>query len=401
MTLTGTYTDPDTNDTHSYAWSATDANGQMVADGTDPSFTFTPPSAGVYTVTYVVSDPNGGSGTASVQITASATDFAVTPPATQQSAVEGQSTTFDLGQLIVAEPGPFSVSVQWGDGQSSSFSVPAAGPLSDAHTYSYEGDYTITEMITDSSGASTTITLPANSVVVADQPVVVTPVPVSAAVGVPTGNVLLATFTDPEGADPVSDYSASILVQDPDAAAGTITYDSSTGVFSVFGDLTFGQAGSETITITISHLDAQPATIVTYATVGTATSTTVLAAPSSVVYGQTATWTATVTGYETPTGTVSFYFGAVNPADLVGTANLFVAGGVDEAILNVSGLPASTGYSVTAVYNGDTSNEGSTSNTVTQVVTPAPLVITANDQTMTYGVRLACAFGQPLRARQW
>ena len=62
-------------------------------------------------------------------------------------------------------------------------------------------------------------------VVVADQPVVVTPVPVSAAVGVPTGNVLVATFTDPEGADPVSDYSASILVQDPVAATGTITYD--------------------------------------------------------------------------------------------------------------------------------------------------------------------------------
>ena len=109
-----------------------------------------------------------------------------------------------------------------------------------------------------------------------------------------------------------------------------------------------------------------------------------------MVYGQTATWTATVTGYETPTGTVSFYFGAVNPADLVGTANLFVAGGVDEAILNVSGLPASSGYSVTAVYNGDTSNEGSTSNTVTQVVTPAPLVITANDQTMTTGAPRLC-----------
>ena len=385
VTLTGTFVDPDADDTHTYAWTAADSSGQVVADGTNSSFTFTPPGAGTYTVTYVVADQNGGSGTASVQISATATPFAVTPPAIQQNAVEGQSTTFNLGQLEVAEPGPFSVSVQWGDGQSSSFSVSAGGPLSYAHTYSYEGGYTITETVSDGSGSSTTVVFPENSVAVTDQPVVATPVAVSAAVGVPTGNVLLATFTDPEGADPVSDYSASILVQDPAAATGTITFDPSTGVFSVYGDLTFGQAGSQVLTIRISHLDAQPTTIVTYATVGTATSSTVLAAPSSVVYGQTATWTATVSGYETPSGSVSFYFGPVNTADLVGTAALFATGGVDEAILNVSGLPASSGYAVTAVYNGDGSSQGSTSNTVTQVVTPASLSITANDQTMTYG----------------
>ncbi len=371
--LSATYVDPNDADTHNYEWTVTDesANGQLVAEGTDPTFTFTPEAAGDYTITYVVSDLNGGTGTTTVQIEANAGPLYVTPPAsTQQSAAEGESTSFDLGGLNVSEAGPFDVTVQWGDLQTSSFTVDAGGELTYSHTYDYEGAYTISETITDSSGASTNFTFAENSITVIDQPVFVTPVPVSAVVGAPTGTVLVATFTDPEGADPVGDYTASVSSADPNFTTGNITYED--GVFSVYADLTFDQAGSDSITVTISHLNSEPTTIVTSAAVAQAVSTTTLATPSSIVYGRSTTWTATVTGYETLGETVSFYFGAVNPADQIGTAAIFSVGNINEAVLNVSGLPTNSGYSLTAVYGGDTNNEEATSNTVTQVVTPAP-----------------------------
>ena len=107
------------------------------------------------------------------------------------------------------------------------------------------------------------------------------------------------------------------------------------------------------------------------------------------MYGQTATWIATVSGYETTGTTVGFYAGAVTQADFIANADVSVVNGVAEAILNVQGLPVSPSpYSIMAVY-GNLDNQQSTSNTITLTVTPAPLVITASNQTMTYGGTLS------------
>ena len=54
------------------------------------------------------------------------------------------------------------------------------------------------------------------------------------------------------------------------------------------------------------------------------------------------------------------------------------------ATFSTHSLPAGT-YAITAVYGGDTNYPGSTSNTVSQTVNPAPLVITANNQAKVYG----------------
>ena len=220
----------------------------MVAEGSSSSFTFTPGNAGVYTISYTVSDQNGGSGSASMQVTALAVPPVLTAPTAAQSEVEGESATINLGSLTVAGSGPWTVTVQWGDQSSSTFSPAGSGPLSLSHAYSYEGSYTISETVTEFDGDTTSITFP-NPIVVSDQPVAVTAVPVAATIGVPTGTVLVATFTDPEGADPVSDYSASIEWDDPTTTTGTISYDSSTGVFSVYGSQTFDQAGTVPFTV--------------------------------------------------------------------------------------------------------------------------------------------------------
>ena len=105
-------------------------------------------------------------------------------------------------------------------------------------------------------GDSTAITFP-NPVIVVDQPLTMTGVPVSAIQNVPTGTVVVATFTDPEGADPQNDYSASINWGDGQpSTVGSIDYNSATGVFTVSGAYTYAQPGVDQIAVTVTHVAA-------------------------------------------------------------------------------------------------------------------------------------------------
>jgi hypothetical protein len=95
-----------------------------------------------------------------------------------------------------------------------------------------------------------------------------------------------------------------------------------------------------------------------------ATSTTLASDLNPSIYGQSVTWTATVTtsGSVMPTGKVNFTWRYI-----IGTATLNSSG---VATLTKSNLNADT-YPLTAVYVGDTSNAGSTSTVVSQVVSQA------------------------------
>jgi hypothetical protein len=97
----------------------------------------------------------------------------------------------------------------------------------------------------------------------------------------------------------------------------------------------------------------------------TTTSTTLASSLNPSIYGQSVTWTATVTptGSTAPTGTVRFTW----ENHTVGTVSLS-SGGV--ATLTRSNLNADS-YPLTAVYMGDAYNLGSTSPVVNEVVTEA------------------------------
>ncbi len=257
--LTGTFLDLNAASTHDYAWTATNSLGQEVAEGSSSSFVFTPGNAGTYTVSYTISDQNGGSGSATMQVVAEAVAPVLTAPTAAQNEVEGESATINLGSLTVATGaiGPWTATVQWGDNTSSSFQVSGSGPLSYAHAYSYEGSYTVTETVMEYEGDTTSITFPF-AVNVVDQPVAVTTVPVTATVGVPTGSVLVATFTDPEGADPLPDYSATTAWDGSSPVPATVSYSSATGEFSVYGNDTSNQAGMLPFSVAVIHGSLAP-----------------------------------------------------------------------------------------------------------------------------------------------
>jgi len=69
VALHGNFTDPGTADTHTFFWHVVSSNGQVVADGTAQNFGFTPQDNGVYTVTFTVTDNDGGVGSDTATVT--------------------------------------------------------------------------------------------------------------------------------------------------------------------------------------------------------------------------------------------------------------------------------------------------------------------------------------------
>lgn len=112
----------------------------------------------------------------------------------------------------------------------------------------------------------------------------------------------------------------------------------------------------------------------------TDTRTALVSSTNPSQYGTQVTFTATVTpqgGGGTPTGTVTFKDGNA----VLATVNLDANGRASYATTRlIVGM-----HPITAVYNGDAHFRTSTSAVVNQTVTKAPLKITANDRTKTYG----------------
>jgi hypothetical protein len=107
------------------------------------------------------------------------------------------------------------------------------------------------------------------------------------------------------------------------------------------------------------------------------TDTVVVSAAGSVVYGQSVIFTA---GSGTPTGTVQFQVDGTS----FGTPVALTAGQAASASLSTF---AAGPHTISAIYSGDSSFLTSTG-TYTQTVTPAPLTITADDQSTVYGAAL-------------
>jgi len=120
------------------------------------------------------------------------------------------------------------------------------------------------------------------------------------------------------------------------------------------------------------------------------TTTTLSTSQSSTVYGQPVVFTAIVNPVApstlAPTGTVDFFDGTT---DISGPVTLAIVDSQQVAIFTTTALDvANSPHTITANYNGTPAFVSSTSSALTQVVSPATLTITANDQTKVYGAAL-------------
>jgi hypothetical protein len=117
--------------------------------------------------------------------------------------------------------------------------------------------------------------------------------------------------------------------------------------------------------------------------------TTLSSSASSAVWGQSVTFTATVStvspGAGTPTGTVTFQDGST----VLGTGTLQVVNGVDEATFTTSALAVGS-HSITAVYSGDSDFVTSTSSSVREKINKASTTTTLSSSVN------PSSFGQPV-----
>jgi parallel beta-helix repeat protein len=197
----------------------------------------------------------------------------------------------------------------------------------------------------------------------------------TAAPGVYEVDLFSSAAGDPSGYGEGQTYLGSI----------TVTVDTSGSVSFTAGFA--GVAGSQTVaTATATDSSGNTSEFSADAVIPpavTPTTTTLLSSVDPSVFGQSVTFTATVTGTggSTPSGSVLFMEGAT----LLGTATL---DGTGVATLTLSNLSVS-GHTITAVYGGDAGNLGS-SDSLSQLVNKdhTSTTLTSSSTSSTYGQSL-------------
>ena len=301
----------------------------------------------------------------------------VTQPGTNPSAVfpTGMVTFFDGSEIL----GTAALTIS-NDVPTATLTT-AALPLgsSPAITAVYNGD------ANDMPSLSTPI-----GITVGPQAITATTVTASTAsavVGQPV--TLIASVTEQGGGEGA--MSGIVTFSDGSTVLGTATVAGADGTAMAILPTAVLAIGDHSITATYGG-DANNAG----STTGTpdevtieqdVTDVLIVSSVSSSVYGQSVTITAIIAapGQNTsaPTGQVVF----VSGTQTLGTAAVSTSQGISSGTLSTLDLAAGT-YAIQAEYSGDTTNAQSTSAAFEMTINPAPLIVSANDQTKVYGAAL-------------
>ncbi len=352
VTLTGSVVDSSGSTTSVADWHVFASSGQQIADGTGPTFTFTPGNAGTYTVTYEFIDPSVGWDSGDVVITSQDVPPVLTAPGTSQSAFAGQSTSINLGTLALTGIGPFTETVQWGDGQTSTFSPKGSEPLSLDHTYTAAGTYTIGETVSEYDGGTATTSV-AISIAQELTSTSLTSSTASAVYG--QSLTFTATVAGPGAPTGTVMFYAGPVTPADQIGSGTLIFDN--GQYqATFSTSALSASGSPYAITAVYGGDAgnqgSPSNVVTETI--TKASAVILVTPYIVTDdGNPHTATGTATGVETPT-----------PANLSGLLDLSGTTHTDVGT-----------YTDTWTFAGN-GNYISASGTITDVITQ-PLTVTA------------------------
>ena len=180
----------------------------------------------------------------------------VTLSGTSISATEGSGFTGTVASFTDPNGGEpasqYTATIDWGDGSTSAgqISGPTGGPftVSGSHTYTEEGNYTVTVTVTNvdysaDQGVSQSAATIADAALSSS---CAAPSNSAQAFSGPT-----ATFSDGDPNGMTSDYSATIDWGDGSSSAGAISPGTGSGPYSVSGTHAYSSTGPFTITTTI------------------------------------------------------------------------------------------------------------------------------------------------------
>lgn len=219
---------------------------------------------------------------------------------------------------------------------------------------------TTLEQSVDTAATSTALTAVANPSELNDS--VALTATVSSTVGSPDGNVAFkAGSTTITGCSAVATTGGEAICNTTELAIGS---QSLTAVFA--GTADYAASTSNTVTQVVNQIG---------------TSTALASSSDPAAYSAPLTFTATVTGNNgTPAGNVAF---KVDGVTIGSCATQTLSGGGVATCATANLVVGQSNHPVTAVYLGNTSYAGSTSNAVNQEITPAATttVVTSDDST--------------------
>ncbi|HLJ96305.1 MAG TPA: choice-of-anchor Q domain-containing protein [Gemmataceae bacterium] len=281
-------------------------------------------------------------------------------PTSPQTAVEGNSQSFNVGSFTDAAPGVsiWSATIIWGDGSPNTpLTLPSQGPIAkQAHSYKEEGTYTATVQVSDGVGDAGQKAFTVN---VSDPNVsAYGGFILSTSENSAFWNQPVATFIDPAGPEALDNYSASInWGDDSGAMPGTIVQTGTT--FYILGSHSCPEEGNYTITVTINHENTTPQTVTSSSTVSDPSVVATGSFPFTAVEGALSA-TQTVATFTDPAGPsmLSAYSASIDWGDGTPATSGSIsqpAGGTTFTVAGSHSYSEEGAYTLTVTVNHETS----------------------------------------------
>jgi len=282
VSMAATFSDPGADAPHAYLWQVVADNGQVIADGTNSTFSFIPDDDGVYSVHLTVTDKNLGTGRA--QATVTVTNVAPLVTAVADRVIDEGGTVALMTLASFYDPAGYDLetwtySIDWGDGSAIQKGTPfidisgghragTFGSVNGIHEYLDDGLYTVTVTVTDDDGGagSGTFTVQVNN---RNPEILSFAQPVGAVVIAAGGN--LSAFTAV-----VSDAAADVLRARLDFGDGIevplvlqpVRPIGNDREYQIEADHLYAQSGDYDVVLTVTDDDGGEATSVLSITVG-------------------------------------------------------------------------------------------------------------------------------------
>ena len=285
--------------------------------------------------------------------------------------------------------GDFSATINWGDGTPTTTGTVGGGSgsaftVSGSHTYAATGIDTVTVVLDDDPPGTATATATSTADVTGQFTGQVSLASATEGTALPASTTV-ATFTDSNGSDTASDFTATINWGDGTTTAGTVS--GSAGAFAVAGGHTYADEGSDTLSVTftdtLNSTTTTPSGTVTVAEGDTlvAHAATFSASAGTPFSGTVATFTDTTY----PNNVAGDFSATINWGDGTPTTTGTVGGGSGSPF-TVSGSHtyAATGIdTVTVVLDDDP--PGTATATATSTVTVVNPAVAAFQPVMVMG----------------